>query len=207
MGIGAFRLVDFDVVRPANFNRQIYALTSNLGKRKADIAAERILEINPDCSVEKYPVFLHHDSFDSVFSLPTDIVVDAIDSVNPKVVLLSECYKRKIPIISSMGAAGRKNPAFIKAGDLFNVVNCPLAQHVRKKLRKLDISSGIRCVYSTELPDKSLIADEEENDPGDFERGRKRKPIGSLSYITGIFGLMIVSEVIFHLLGGQNAQP
>ena len=198
-GIGMLRLVDFDVIRSTNFNRQLYALSSNIGKFKADIAAQRVNEINPECRVELFKLFLHHDTFNEVFMHPTDVVVDAIDSVTPKVFLLAECYRRKISVISSMGAGGKTDPASIQADDLFNTKNCRLAQQVRKGLKKMGISSGIRSVYSTELPKKiSGIVDEEETEF--YERGRVRKPVGSLSYITGIFGLRIAHEVCNYLL-------
>jgi tRNA A37 threonylcarbamoyladenosine dehydratase len=205
MGIGHFRIVDFDVVRPSNFNRQLLALTAHLGKKKVEVAADRVREINPFCRVEKRDLFIDERTLPSILDEQTDIVVDAIDSLGPKVMLLSECWKRNLPVVSSMGAAGRRDPSKIVVEDLFKTRNCPLAQQIRKRLRKTGITSGIRCVYSSEMPGKEYIGLEEESVPGELERGRKRKPLGSLSYITGIFGLMIVSEVVRMLLESKDA--
>lgn len=200
MGIGHVRIVDFDVVRFSNFNRQLLALTPNVGRKKVEIAEERIKAINPRCHVEKMDLFIHEETLPEILEARTDIVVDAIDSLRPKVTLLAECWKRNLPVVSSMGAAGRRDPSKIVAEDLFKTRNCPLAQHIRKRLRKVGISSGIRCVASTELQGKEYIGIEEEPVVGELDRGRKRKPMGSLSYITGIFGMMIVSEVVRMLL-------
>lgn len=205
-GIGTLRLVDFDIVRSTNFNRQLYALTSNLGKFKADIAKDRVKEINPDCEVIVFKEFVHHDTFDKIFKDPTDVVVDAIDSVSPKVFLLAECHRRGMTVIASMGAGGKRDPESIQSADLFKTKNCRLAQQVRKRLKKMGISSGIRSVFSTELIQESSVAVEEE-EPESYQRGRIRQPIGSLSYMTGIFGLRIAHEVCHYLLNKEEIRP
>ena len=101
-GVGRLRLVDFDRVQPTNFNRQLYALESNLGRLKVDVAAERVMQINPLCQVEALEVFVHEDSMDHILSGPPDLVINAIDALNPKVQLLASVQRRGIPVVSTV---------------------------------------------------------------------------------------------------------
>lgn len=198
-GVGEFALIDFDEVRHSNFNRQLYALESNLGKLKVELARERILEINPGCKVSAFPDFAASDNFEQLLKSRPDLVVDAIDSVNPKTELIAYCLKAGIPVVSSMGAGAKTNPFLIKTGDISESSICPLARRLRKRLRRKGITGGIRCVYSTEEPLKKRAAiREEEFHP----RGRQRQPVGTISYLTGMFGLMAAFEAMKILLGG-----
>jgi len=197
-GVGEFSLVDFDEIRHSNFNRQLYALESNLGRLKAEVARERVLGINPACKVSAHADFAAADNLDRLLASHPDLVVDAIDSVNPKTELVAYCVSKKIPIVSSMGAGAKTNPFLIKTGDISESSTCPLARRLRKRLRRKGIGGGIRCVYSVEEPVKKRAAvREEEFHP----RGRQRQPVGTISYLTGMFGLMVAYEAMKILLG------
>lgn len=191
-GVGRLRLVDFDKVHPSNINRQLYALESTLGQAKCDLAAQRVHLINPACRTEAINAFVHRETLDQVLDSSPDLVIDAIDSFNPKVELLSELSRRNIPTISCMGAALRTDPTCVRVGPLSAVHHCPLACKVRKKLRQAGIATPFTCVYSIEpvsnLPSGVIGPEEPESSPG-LERGRARRPLGSLPTLTGIFGL------------------
>lgn len=199
-GVGHLILVDFDVFDVTNINRQILATHSTVGYKKTEIAKQRVLDINPSCRVEVKEMFVNNETLPELFGQPLDFVVDAIDALNPKCCLIEELYKRQIPFISSMGAALKSNPAFIKFGALSNSKNCGLAKFIRKRLRKRGIDiSQINCVFSDEqvdLPETALsINDEAES------ATRKRNTLGSLPTITAIFGLTIANHVILQLSG------
>ncbi len=204
-GISEMRLVDFDTVQPSNINRQILALENTLGKPKVEAARERGLAINPHCRIEALQLFAGEETLDEILSPPPDLLIDAIDSLNPKSQLLTTAFRLGIPIISSMGAALRTDPLLIKTGDLFDTTGCPLARHLRKRLRKRNVIRGISCVYSTEKINfdyKKAQEDTGENIIGETpfaDRGRKRNNLGSLPTITGIFGLIIANMAILRL--------
>ena len=202
-GVGRLRVIDFDIIQTSNINRQIIALEHTIGKPKVLVAKERILAINPNCQVDALQIFAAEETLDQIFTPKPDLVIDAIDSLNPKTQLLTGAYKRKIPTFSSMGAALRSDPSLVKTADLSKTSNCPLAKRVRKMLRRHDnIESGITCVYSTEKVDFTykLPVDEEQELVAPFEdRGRKRNVLGSLPTVTGIFGLTLANLAIMHL--------
>lgn len=204
-GVGCLRIVDFDTVHPSNVNRQLYALDSTMGRPKTDVAAARIRDINPECAVDARAVFIRQTTVESLFDAPCDAVIDAIDSLGPKVALLAAASRRGIFTVSSMGAATRTHPLAVRVGDLGQTRHCPLARLVRKRLRKQGIQSGIRCVYSTEPAGTAVEDPETEEAAGDTlsppEWGRTRAPLGSLSTMTGIFGLIAATEVLRHLAG------
>lgn len=203
-GVGSFRLVDFDVLQPSNINRQILALTTNLNRPKVEVARERILAINPDCTVETMAVFAAEDTVEAILQPSPDILIDAIDSLNPKTQLLVAAYERGIPTISSMGAALRTDPTKIAYGDIFDSRNCPLAKHLRKRLRRRDVGRGISCVYSTEEVDFDYSQPESPDKATPFaDRGRQRNVLGSLPTLTGIFGLYIANQALLRL-GGED---
>lgn len=193
-GIGYLRLVDCDVIRHSNFNRQLYALESTLGKSKVEVACARVRDINPACVVDGHHVFVDGESARRLAAPPLDAVVDAIDSVSPKVELIAAAVLAGLPVVSSMGAATRTDPAMVRAGDIADTEMCPLAKFIRKRLRKRGIEQGVRCIYSIEPALNHRQA--EDLEPDTFERGRPRKPIGSLPYMTGIFGLLAAHETL-----------
>lgn len=202
-GVGHLRLIDFDIVQQSNINRQILALEQSIGKPKVDVAKERVLAINPVCQVEALKVFAAEESLDQIFEHVPDLLIDAIDSMNPKTQLLAGAYNRKITTFSSMGAALRSDPRLVKIDDLSRTTSCPLAKRVRKMLRRnYQIESGIQCVYSTEKVDFTyhFPTEDEQELPAPFsDRGRARNVLGSLPTITGIFGLTLANMAILHL--------
>lgn len=205
-GVGHLRIVDFDEVRLSNINRQLYATESTLGKKKCELARARILDINPRCQVETLDLFVHDDTIDQVLGGELDLVIDAIDSFTPKVILLDAVQRRGIPVISSMGAALRTDPTLVRVGPLQMVHTCPLAAKIRKALRKRDAGLKFTCVYSTEptthLPREAVDVAATTNEDS-LVRGRKRRTLGSLPTLTGIFGLTAANEAI-HLLSGDR---
>lgn len=198
-GVGSIRLVDFDTIEASNLNRQLIALTTNVGLAKVAEAKKRIKAINPDCKVESCQLFASEENMEEILSPAPDLLIDAIDSLNPKIQLLSSAYHKEIPIISSMGAALRTDPTKIRYGDLFDSHGCPLARHVRKRLRRRNIDTGISCVYSTEKVDFDYSHEDDDESETDSHRGRQRNILGSLPTVTGIFGLYIANQAILTL--------
>lgn len=203
-GVGRLRLVDFDVIKPTNMNRHPYALLSTIGRAKVEAARDRIRDIDPACAVEPLALFAGPETFDRILDNAPDLVIDAIDSLNPKVQLLAACYTRAIPVISSMGAALRTDAFSVKTADLFDTKHCPLAQHLRQRLRRLGVGRGIVTVYSDQLQKKFVPRASPDTVPGEdtCDRGRKRQKLGSLPTVTGIFGLAIAHCAIERLCGG-----
>ncbi len=196
-GTGNLTLVDFDTISESNINRQLFALESTLGKYKTDVALKRLSDINPGCRLNALNAFADRNTIPDILWNRPDIILDAIDSIGPKIELLSFAVKNNIPIISSMGAARRLNPLAVKVGDLFETANCPLARLMRKSLRRRGITSGITCVYSDELP---LRPTEEESVEEVSFDGQNIKILGSMPTVTGIFGLLLADTAIKFLL-------
>jgi len=205
-GIGYLRLVDFDRIQPSNINRQLFALSSTVGMLKADVARARVLDIYPGCRVDVRYEFFCQDSARAILDEPEgehlDFVVDAIDSLNSKVTLISECVARNIPVVSSMGAADRMDPSAVHVTDIGESYNCPLAKHVRKRLHRRGIFDGVTAVWSSEPPCHGGRIDEEDlNDDAPAEedgvnRGRDRAPLPSMAPLPGIFGLSAAGWII-----------
>ena len=197
-GVGSLRLVDFDRVTASNINRQLYALHSTVGRTKVSVALERVRDINPDCRAEAAELFAASENFEEAVGPSPDLVVDAIDSFTPKTSLIEFCWKKGIPVFSSMGAALRTDPFSIRWGDLFDTSGCPLSLKLRKALRKRGVGRGVMCVSSVE-PVRTLAPEAGgEADSGDlpFERGRRRRPLGSLPTLTAIFGMVLAQKAI-----------
>lgn len=199
-GVGSFCLVDFDDVKPTNFNRQLFALESTLGKPKAVVAKKRILGINPSCQALAVNAFAGPENLEMLLSPQPDVVIDAIDSLNPKQELLAFCVSHGIPVVSSMGACDKTDPFCIRVADISQTNICPLARRIRKRLKKKGIEKGITCVYGTQRPRGTLGV---EGDEEAFVRGRKRTPRGSIGYMTGMFGLVVACEALKILAGGS----
>ncbi|MDP2107015.1 MAG: tRNA threonylcarbamoyladenosine dehydratase [Desulfobulbaceae bacterium] len=204
-GINRIRLVDFDVVRTHNINRQIIALESTVGTQKVIAARDRILQINPAAQVEIMPTFIDQHSVGTILDPKPDLLIDAIDMVGPKVELLAAAFARGIPIISSMGAALRTDPSQIKLADLMQTKKCPLARRIRRRLRLRGIERGIPCVFSTEPVDFTYEEPEQEvgNEHLLPHQPSPRRVLGSLPTLTGIFGLIIANQAIRQLSGLQ----
>lgn len=209
-GVGHLRLVDFDEVRLSNINRQLYALQSTLGQKKAALARQRVLQINPHCRVEALETFVHQDTFDTVLAEKPDLVIDAIDSLTPKVMLLAELHRRGIAVITSMGAALRSDPMRIRIGPLAETHTCPLAAKVRKALRGMQVPVNQLCVYSTEPPRQLPLPPLDPSGTSEAEtlsRGRPRRVLASLPTLTGIFGLTVANTAIQLLAAEKSANP
>lgn len=205
LGVGSISLADFDVISRSNINRQLYALESTIGRQKAVVACERIKDINPECNVQPLKLFIHRDTIEEITIHPPDLIIDAIDSLNPKIELLTYAYKNNIPIISSMGAALRTDPSKIKCSDIFDTTKCPLSKQVRKRLRNRGVGRGIDCVFSTELINFTYTDPEEESEGEDIvERGLKRRVLGSLPTLPGIFGLILANMAYKKLINERS---
>jgi tRNA A37 threonylcarbamoyladenosine dehydratase len=200
-GVGAVTLVDFDIIRPSNINRHIWALNSTVGQPKAELAKVRVLDINPDVHAEAVQVFIDQSTVKPLLEAEPDIVVDAIDSLNPKAQLLESCWRAGQPVISSMGAATRTDPFAIRVDDLMETKNCPLARRVRKMLKDRGVGPGITCVYSLQEQDMQEVTVEAVPEEGDYLRGRARRRLGSLSTVTGMFGLVLAHAALGKILG------
>lgn len=207
-GICHLQLVDYDTIQPTNLNRQILALESTLGQPKAEAAYNRVLQINPQCQVQALPIFADEETLGTILDPVPDLLIDAIDSLNPKIQLLAGAYERRIPTLSSMGAALRTDPTRIRIADIFDTDNCPLARFVRKRLRRRGIGRGISCVYSNEKVDFDYSQTNDEEKVGETphaDRGRQRNVLGSLPTVTGIFGLILANEAIMRLTSTTGA--
>ncbi len=198
-GVGHLRLVDHDVVGSSNLNRQLFALRSTLGQPKAEVAATRVRDINPDCEVESRITFIHLDTLPDLLEPRPDVMIDAIDSLTCKVALIRAAHEQRIPILSAMGAGGRMDSSQLQVGDLSQTHLCPLAARVRRELRKVGISDGVCCVYSLEPADNKRPANP--LDLGAHQGpGRVRTPVGTISYLPAMVGLKVAEEVLKMLL-------
>ncbi len=197
-GVGFFRLVDFDKVEYSNINRQLVALESTIGELKVEVAKARVHDIEPQTNVEILPIFLNENNIAQIVEpnaqgKKPDLIVDAIDSVASKCLLLKYAYTHNIPIVSSMGAALRKDPSLVQTGDLMKTHGCPLAKQVRARLRKEGVGKGIQVVFSPEEVDFEY----EQATP---DNPKPQKILGSLPTLTGIFGLNLAHLALNALL-------
>jgi len=151
-GIGSVIIVDHDKIETSNINRQIWAVESTVGKLKVEVAEKRLLDINPDLKIQTFAERFSKDTAKKILASKIDFVVDAIDSSDDKIELLSFCVKNKIPVISCMGAARRKDPTKVKYGTMSIPTGCPLARKIRRGLRKNGIEINIPIVFSEENP-------------------------------------------------------
>jgi tRNA A37 threonylcarbamoyladenosine dehydratase len=207
-GVGHVCLVDFDVIRESNINRHVWAFESTIGKSKVRAGCAFIKDINSHCSVVGKDIFVDQKVMDEILTEQVpDLVIDAIDSLNPKTQVLAACHRRGIRVVSAMGAALRTDPFQIQFGDIFESTNCPLAFRLRKRLRRLGIERGIWCVYSKQPHQKKrgvLHAGPQQDSA--YSRGRPRSILGSLPTITGIFGLVLAHCAIEMLCGGFETE-
>jgi len=196
-GIGTMTIVDGDIVDITNINRQLPALHSTIGKHKVEIVGERLLDINPDLNLTQVNQFLNPENMEEILdSGKFDYVLDCIDSVTPKLTLIKAARKRKIKIVSSMGAGGKTDPSKVMVRDISKTHNCYLAKQVRKRLKKEKINKGFRCVFSNELQKEESL---KMTDGSNF----KRSFYGTISFIPAIFGLYAAAEVINYLLKNE----
>lgn len=189
-GIGRMTIVDADTVNESNINRQLPALHSTLGESKAEVMARRLKDINPALELTVVNEFLRDERTEMILSAASyQFVVDAIDSLSPKVYLLYHAFHKHIPVVSSMGAGAKTDPAQVRLADISKTTDCALAKVVRKRLRGLGIQKGIPVVFSTEPADPKAVI-EVENEMC------KRTTTGTVSYMPAIFGCYLASYVI-----------
>lgn len=220
-GVGRMVLIDSDRVGESNKNRQLLALDSTLGRLKTEVMAERLLDINPELHIVKVPEYLTEDNIPEVFEnalremalcgssdpdgaltdepaastgLAPDFVIDAIDTLAPKIALISHCVHSGIPLVSSMGAGAKLDATKVRLTDISKSYNCPLAFILRKKLRKIGITKGFPVVFSEELPERDAIV------PTEGERNKKSQ-VGTISYLPAVFGCVCAQAAVRHLSG------
>jgi tRNA threonylcarbamoyladenosine dehydratase len=192
-GVGRITIIDGDRVHTTNRNRQLSALKSTEGLLKTDIMAARLKDINPDLGLTAVSEFIKHERIEEIFAEPFDYVVDAIDTLTPKVFIIYHAVMRKYRIVSSMGSGGRVAPEKISVCDLSETTDCSLARLIRKRLHRLGIREGITTVYSPENVDKSRI------EPAAGEQN-KASVVGTISYMPAAFGIICASVVIRDIL-------
>ncbi len=193
-GVGSITIIDADCVKPSNINRQLVAINSTVDKPKVEILEQRLKDINPDASIVALNVFLDSSNIDDIFASGFDYVIDAIDSIAPKVALIEYCVTHKINIVSSMGAGGKLDPSKIEITDISKTYQCALARTVRDRLKKSKIYKGVTVVFSTEPVRKEAVIEISD------ERN-KRSTTGTISYIPAVFGCYLASAVIRKIVG------
>ena len=193
-GVGAFDLIDNDTVSITNINRQIIATLDSVGKYKTEVMKERILSINPEAEIEIHNCFFLPETQEMFDFSNYDYVVDAVDTVTAKIALVMACQEAKVPIISSMGAGNKLNPAAFEVADIYKTSVCPLAKVMRRELKKRNIKK-LKVVYSKEIPMTPGASEEETT---------KRALPGSIAFTPSVAGLILASEVIKDLTGVRN---
>ncbi len=192
-GVGKMTIIDSDNVQPSNINRQIIALNSSVGKSKVELFVQRLKDINPEISIEGMNIFISAENIDPILKSGYDYVVDAIDTLTPKVDLLEACVKTNTRVISSMGSGAKLDPSLITIADIKDSNHCKLAYIVRKYLHRRGIYEGIKVIYSTEkTPEHATIETDGSNN--------KRTILGTISYLPAIFGCYCASVVIRDLI-------
>ena len=196
-GVGRMTIADADKVSETNINRQLVALHSTVGREKCDILADRLKDINPELQLTVVNRFIKDDQTDALLdSDKFDYVVDAIDTLSPKLALIKGALDRGIRIVSSMGAGAKTDPTLMEIKDIAKTHHCPLAHMLRKRLHKIGIKRGFWAVFSPEpVREGAMILCEEQN---------KKSNVGTISYIPALFGIGCASVVIRDLIGEFN---
>ncbi len=192
-GVGKMSIIDGDTIQPGNINRQLPATHSTLGLEKAMVMGERLKDINPGLELTVINEFVKEDRIPEILQEPFDYVVDAIDTLSPKIYLIYHAIQRGLKLASSMGSGGKLDPSQIRVADFGDTYNCRLAYLLRKKLRKLDVHGGFKVVFSTEQVPKEMIIPVE-------DEPNKKSTVGTSSYIPAIFGCTLASIVIRDLV-------
>lgn len=196
-GVGRMTIADADKVSETNINRQLVALHSTVGREKCDILAERLKDINPELQLTVVNRFIKDSETDALLDSDRfDYVVDAIDTLSPKLALIKGALDRSIPLVSSMGAGAKTDPTLMEIKDIAKTHHCPLAHMLRKRLHKIGIKRGFWAVFSPEpVREGAMILCEEQN---------KKSNVGTISYIPALFGIGCASVVIRDLIGEFN---
>ncbi|HRW64022.1 MAG TPA: tRNA threonylcarbamoyladenosine dehydratase [Bacteroidales bacterium] len=193
-GVGEITIVDGDFIHPSNKNRQLIALDSTMGKPKAETIGTRLLDINPSLKLHTIQEYIKDDRMIEILDKTYDYVVDAIDTLSPKVFLIYHSVQKGLKIVSSLGSGARLDPTKIKITDLSKSYNCKLGFVLRKRLRKLGVTKGIKVIFSEDKADQNAVIVDE---PGE----NKKSTVGTISYMPPIYGCMCASVVIRELIG------
>jgi len=194
-GIGEMTIVDADIVEYSNFNRQLLALENTLKRPKAEVMAERLQQINPEMKLHVIQEFVRDEGTQILLSRASyNYVVDAIDSLSPKVYLIYHALQKNLRVISAMGAGGKKDPSLVKVTDIKKTYQCRLAHALRKRLHRLGVKGGFKAVFSSEIVPENAI----ELDPN--PEINKLSVVGTVSYMPAIFGCMMAAHVINDLI-------
>lgn len=189
-GVGKMTIVDGDIVQPSNINRQLPAVHSTIGQSKAELMTKRLMDINPQLDLTALSVFLKDESIPELLdSTNPDFVVDAIDTLSPKCYLISNALKRRIKIVSSMGAGAKTDITQVRFADIKDTYHCGLSKAVRKRLQKMGIKQKLPVVFSTEQanPVAVILTENEMN---------KKSTCGTVSYLPAVFGCYLAEYVI-----------
>ncbi|MBR5399736.1 MAG: tRNA threonylcarbamoyladenosine dehydratase [Bacteroidales bacterium] len=190
-GVGNIIVADSDVYSITNKNRQIAAFDSTIGRKKTEVIRQRLLDINPDLNVTVIDEYLTEENIPSLIP-EADYVIDAIDTMSPKIALIKFCMDHKIPLVSSMGAGAKWDATKVRLTDISKSFNCPLAYMLRKRLRKVGISKGFKAVFSEELPIREAIVP--------FEERNHKSRTGTISYMPAVFGCVCAQAAIKSIL-------
>jgi tRNA threonylcarbamoyladenosine dehydratase len=199
-GVGKMTIADGDLISVSNRNRQLPALTSTTGQFKAEIMGRRLRDINNEIDLTVIEEYLRDERMVEILDGGYDYVVDAIDTLSPKIFLIYHSLQRNLRVVSSMGAGGKFDPCSVKISDISETMGCPLARILRKKLHRLGIREGFKAVYSPEPVDKSKIV------TVSGERN-KASVVGTISYMPAAFGIACASVVIRDLTGIFDSEP
>ncbi|WHT38168.1 MULTISPECIES: tRNA threonylcarbamoyladenosine dehydratase [Myroides] len=192
-GVGKMTIVDGDTVDITNINRQLPALHSTVGKPKVHIVGDRLMDINPELNLTRIEEFLSPERTHEVVTEEYDYVLDCIDSITPKINLILAAKRKRVKVISAMGAGGKMLASKIVVKDISKTDVCPLAKQIRKRLKKEGISSGVKAIFSTEKPDESSL---KMTDGSNY----KKSFFGTNSWMPALFGLHAAENVIRYLL-------
>lgn len=198
-GVGKMTIVDGDTVDASNRNRQLQALHSTEGQEKVQLMANRLLDINPELQLRTVGHFMNPERFEALFDQHIDYAIDAIDTFAPKIELIKQCTSRGIPLISSMGAGGKFDPEKVHTTDIAKTHTCPMAQELRKQLRRAGIKVKFKAVFSTEMPRRQSLQMVE-------GATNKKSFFGTISYLPSLFGCHCAANVIQDLMNDNLTQ-
>ncbi len=196
-GIGEITIIDGDTIETTNINRQLPALNSTIGKSKVEVLEQRFKDINPALEVHAIHEFLNPENIEQVFLQSRyDYMIDAIDSISPKCMLLAAALAHRVPVVSAMGAGGKTDVSRIQVADISKTYQCPLAASIRRRLRKMGIEKNIKAVFSSEVSRGSVI----ENNAIDY----KRSALGTISYLPAAFGCWCANVCIMDMVNASK---
>ena len=205
-GVGRITILDCDTVSETNRNRQIIAMSSTVGKRKSEVVAARLMDINQELYLDVRDCYLTAENVGEIFPAgeSPDFIIDAIDTLAPKLALIKHCVDNRIGLVSSMGSGAKYDVTKIRIADISKSFNCPLAYIVRKKLRHMGISKGFPVVFSEELPDNDAIVEMTPKEQA--EVSNKKSQVGTISYLPAAFGCACAQAAIRHILENNDKQ-